>query len=136
MIDFLAIGPVGACVVVVRDEEGDVTAAADGTLHLGRHRFEDDPKRHARELVDDVNAKIFDTSESAYDVICFTQADLYYVGDEHEVLRGICPTWDLPLAFAEAPIEHTLADVAEIAERVRQVYGRSPFIVPGEDDIQ
>lgn len=136
MIDFLAVGPVGACVVVVRDEEGEVTAARDGTLYLGGRRFEDNPRRHAEDLVDDVNARILDTGESAYDVICFTRADLYYVGDEQKVLRGVCPTWDLPLAFAEAPIEHSPADVAEIADRVRGVYGRPPFVVPERDDLQ
>ncbi len=136
MIDFLAVGPVGVCVVVVRDEKGDVTVDADGTLYLGHKRFEDDPKRHAEDLVDDVNAKILHTSESTYDVICFTRADIFYVGDNEEVLTGLYPTWDLPLAFAEAPREHSPADVAEIADRVREVYSRPPFVVPGRDDIQ
>lgn len=134
MIDFLAVGPVGACVVVVRDEEGNVTAGNDGTLYLGRRHFKDDPSLQAEGLVADVNARLFDTGETAYDIICFTRAELYYLGDDRDVLRGICPTWDLPLAFAEAPIEHTPADVAEIADRVREVYARPPFVVPEEDD--
>lgn len=136
MIDFLVVGPVGACVVVVRDEEGDVTADVDGTLYLGRRRFEDDPKRQAADLADDVNRRLAHTGAHAYHVTCFTRADIYYLGENQEIMKGIYPTWDLPLAFAEAPIEHTLADVAEIADRVREVYGRPPFVVPEGDDIQ
>lgn len=136
MIDFLAVGPVGACVVVVRDEEDDVTAEVDGTLYLGGQRFEDDPNRQAEDLVADVNARLFDIGESACHVICFTRAAIYYVGEDQDVLTGVCPTWDLALPFASAEVEHTPADVAEIADRVREVYGRPPFVLPEEDDIR
>ncbi len=136
MIDFLAMGPLGVCVVVVRDEEGDVTADVDGTLYIDGRRFEDDPKSQADELGDDVSRTLQLAGVQTHNVICFTRAELYYLGEERDVLRGIYPTWDLPLAFAEAPTEHSLADVAEIADRVREVYGRPPFIVPEGDDIQ
>lgn len=137
MIDFLAVGPMGGCVVVVRDEEGNVTADVDGTLYLGGQCFADDPKSQARTLADDVNTKLSDTGAFTYNVVCFTQAELYYLGDDpDEALKGVCPTWDLPLSFADAATEHTPADVAEIAERVREVYGRPPFVVPEEDDIR
>lgn len=132
MVDFLAVGPVGACVIVIRDEAGDVTADSDGTLYLNGRRFADDPKRQAADLAEDVNVKLHDTGAYTYNVVCFTRADLYYVGDEREVLRGVCPTWDLPLAFAEAHEEHSPADVAELADRVREAYGRPPFVTPEE----
>lgn len=130
MIDFLAVGPVGGCVVVVRDEPGDVTADVDGTLYLNTRRFEDDPNRQAEDLAADVNAKIEATGAFAYHVLCFTRAEIYYLGEDEEVLRGLYPTWDLPLAFAEAQVEHTPADVAELADRVREAYGRPPFVIP------
>ena len=137
MIDFLAVGPLGTCVVVVRDEKGNVTADVDGTLYLDGQRFEDDPLRQAGDLAADVNVKLEGTGAHCYDVICFTQADLYYLGDDPDaVLKGVCPTWDLPLSFSDAPREHTPADVAEMADRVREVYGRPPFVVPEEDDTQ
>ncbi len=135
MIDFLAAGPLGVCVVVVRDEEGDVTADIDGVLYLGRRRFVDDPKSQADEIADDVSRTLRLSGVETHDVICFTRAELYYLGEDRDVLRGIYPTWDLPLAFAEAPVQHTPADVAEIADRVREVYGRPPFVVPEEDDM-
>lgn len=131
MIDFLAVGPVGACVVTVRDEEGNVTADVDGTLYLKGQHFADDPNRHAEELVDDINERLSGTTTHTYHIICFTRADLYYLGqDPDEALKGVCPTWDLPLSFAEAPEEHTAADVDQLAHRVREVYGRPPFVVP------
>ncbi len=136
MIDFLAVGPLGVCVVVVRDEEGDVTADVDGVLYLGGRHFADDPKSQANEIADDVSRTLRLSGVETHDVICFMRAELYYLGDDpDEVLKGVCPTWDLPLAFAEAPVQHTPADVAEIADRVREVYGRPPFVVPEEDDI-
>jgi len=134
MIDYLAVGPVGGCVVVVRDEAGKVTADVDGTLYLDGRRFVDDPRRQAEDLAADVNLKFVDTGAYAYNVICFTRAELYYLGEDESVLKGVCPTWDLPLSFAEAPEAHTPADVAELADRVREVYGRPPFVVPDKDD--
>lgn len=130
MIDFLAVGPVGAC-VVVRDEPGDVTADEDGTLYLEGGRFEDDPKRQARDLEEDVNTRLEGTGARCYDIVCFTRAELYYLGDNsEEVLRGVCPIWDLPLSFSDAEENHTPADVAELADLIYRVYGRRPFIVP------
>lgn len=136
MIDFLVVGPLGVCVVVVRDEEGDVTADVDGTLYLDGCRFEDDPKSQADELGEDASGVLQLSGVQTHNIICFTRAELYYVGEDWDILRGICPTWDLPLAFAEAPVEHSPADVAEIADRVRGVYGRPPFVVPERDDLQ
>lgn len=135
MIDFLAVGLVGSCVVIVRDEEGDVTADVDGTLYLDGRRFADDPHRQAEDLVRDVSAKLEDTGAQVYQVICFTRAELYYLGDDpDDVLKGVCPTWDLALSFAEAPEEHTAADVAGVADRIREAYGRPPFVTPEEAD--
>lgn len=134
MIDFLAVGPMGAVVVVVRDELGTVTADADGTLYLEGRRFKDDPLRHAGDLAKDVNGVLEGTGAYCYDIICFTRAELYYVGDDPDtVLKGICPTWDLPLSFADADENHTPADVAELVDHIRRVYGRPPFVVPEED---
>ncbi len=133
MIDFLAVGPVGAVVVIVRDESGGVTADVDKTLYLEGRRFEDDPNRHAEDLVDEVNAKFSGTAVHTYHVICFTQAELFYLGDDPDAaLQGVCPIWDLPLSFANAPREHTPADVADFADLIREVYGRPPFVVPAE----
>lgn len=136
MIDFLAVGPVGACVVVIRDEPGDVTAAVDGTLYLDGQPFADDPKRQAGDFEDDVNVKFEGLGTHCYDIICFTQAELFYLGDEpNAVLKGVSPILDLPLAFAEADEDHTPADVAELADRIQEAYGRPPFVVPEGNDF-
>lgn len=132
MIDFLAVGSVGACVVVVRDEPGTVTADVDAKLYLNTRPFPEDPKEQAAALVEDVNARLEETGANAFHVVCFTRAALEYLGEDEDVLWGVCPIWDLPLAFEEAEEEHPPADVAELADLVRESYGRPPFVVPQE----
>ena len=133
MIDFMAVGPVGACVVVVRDEAGTVTADVDATLYLNARPFADDPRRQAADMAADVNARFEGTGAEAFHVVCFTRAELEYLGEDEDVLWGICPTWDLPLAFAEADEKHTAAEVGELADLVRETYGRPPFVTPEEE---
>lgn len=134
MIDFLAVGPVGAIVVVVRDEPGTVTADVDSALYLNAQPFPENPRQQAAALAEDVNAKFDGTDVYAFHVVCFTRAKLKYLGEDEDVLWGVCPTWDLPLAFEEAEKEHTPADVAELADLIREAYGRRPFVVPEEGE--
>lgn len=129
-IDFLAVGPSGTCVIVVRDEGGDVTADEHGSLHVNGRRFKDDPKHQASDLCEDVETKLESDIERTRSIICFTRAELYYLGDDQDVLRGVCPVWDLSLAFAEAPQEHTSTEVYEMSSRIRKAYGRPPFVTP------
>lgn len=136
MIDFLAVGPAGACVVVAREEEGDVTADADGTLYLNGSPFEDDPHRQAEDLAGDVRDKLAGTGAHTYHIICFTRAELFYIGDEPNVLRGVCPIWDLALPFASTQAELTPADVADLADLIREKYARPPFVLPEEGELQ
>ncbi len=131
IIDFLAVGPVGACVIVVRDDEGTVTAAEDGVLYLNGERFDDDPNDQVGELQADVQARIQALGAEAYGIVCFTRPnELYYLGDDLDVLRGISTIWNLAQAFEEAEEAHTAADVAEIADAVRRAYDRPPFVTP------
>ncbi len=135
MIDFLAVGPVGVIVVVVRDEAGTVTADVDGTLYLNGRAFEDSPNTQGVDLVEDVYARLPEEACTVYHVICFTRAELFYLGENQDALTGVSPTWDLPLAFEEAGREHTPADVADLADLVREAYGRPPFVVPEEGEL-
>jgi hypothetical protein len=80
MIDFLAVGPVGIIVVVVRDEAGKVTADVDGTLFIDGRPFEDSPNAQGLDLVEDVYAKLTDDDKTVYHVICFTRAEPFYLG--------------------------------------------------------
>jgi hypothetical protein len=48
------------------------------------------------------------------------------------VLRGVSPTWDLPLAFSDAERELTPAEVDDLSDLVREASGRPPFVVPSE----
>jgi len=135
MIDFLAVGPVGLIVVVVRDDPGAVTADVAGKLYHNGGPFEDSPNQQGLNLVEAVHATMPDEDRDIYHIICFTRAELFYLGDDQTALKGVCPTWDLPLAFEEAEREHGAADVAELAELIRGTYGRPPFVVPEEGEI-
>ena len=135
MIDFLAVGPTGPCVVVVRDEPGTVVADVDSTLYLNGRSFADDPNSQGEDLGEDVYAKLGEGEYVVHHVICFTRANLKYAGDDVNVLQGICPTLDLPLSFSDAPVDHTPGEVRELADLVREAYGRSPFVVPEEGEI-
>lgn len=135
MIDFLAVGPVGIIVVVVRDEAGKVTADVDGTLYIDRQPFEDSPNTQGLDLVEDVYAKLSEDNRTVYHVICFTRAELFYAGEDEDALRGVSPTWDLPLVFSEAEKDLTHADTDDLADLVREAYGRPPFVVPEEGEL-
>jgi hypothetical protein len=136
MIDFLAVGPMGPCVVVVRDEPGTVVADVDSTLYLNGRVFADDPKSQGEELEEDVYTKLGEGGYTVYHVVCFTRADLQYAGDNVEVLHGVCPTLDLPLTFSNGPVDHGPGDVADLADLVREAYGRPPFVVPEEGELK
>ena len=129
-IDFLAVGPVGAVVVTVRDEEGVVSISEDGEMLLDHRTFEDDPRRHVDELADDVIARIQRTDGTALTSICFTRAEVEYPGNL-EPARGVCTIWTLAWPFGDQDDKRlTSADVAELAEEVERVYGRLPFARP------
>ena len=136
MIDFLAIGPSGACVIVVRDEEGEVTADEYGTLYLNHRRFRDDPRDQVAELCDEVDIKLGFSSKDTRSIVCFTRAKLFYLGEDQDVLKGICPVWDLSLAFADAPEECSIGEVYEMASQIRKAYGRPPFVRPAKGDVR
>jgi hypothetical protein len=133
-MDFLGAGPDGLVVIVVRDEQGKVTAAPPDDLYLDGRPFADDPRRQARELVEDVLEKLeaHGRTDGLYSVICFPRGELFYVGDDKGVLHSVCNVWGLSDMLAEAVPERTPSEVAGLARFVQEVYGRPPFIVPEE----
>lgn len=129
-IDFLAVGPIGAVIVIVREEEGVVSVAENSELLLDQRLFEDDPRRHVNELADDIIGRVPKANGTAHTQICFTRAEVEYPEDL-KLMRGVCTVWTLPWPFADQVEEElTPADVAELAEEVEQIYGRPPFACP------
>lgn len=139
-MDFLAVGPDGLTVVVVREDEGDVTDMPPQKLFINDRPFEDDPRRQAWELVDEVNLR-FDDRFEVFDVICFTNARLWLCDDEpvqqEQDVSNICTTWGLlnTVAPAEEDSRLTPADVADLADTIRVSYGKPPFAVPKGADL-
>ena len=135
MIDFLAVGPVGALVVVVRDEPGTVTADVDSTLYLNGRPFPETRtagRRLGRGRVRQAEAA---GSLRLPRHLLYAGRTLIPRAKTRTSSEGVCPTWDLPLAFEEAEREHTPTEVAELADLIREVYGRPPFVVPEEGEI-
>jgi hypothetical protein len=133
-IDFLAVGPLGTVVVIVRDEEGVVSAAEDGELLLDRRPFEEDPHQHVNELADDVIERVPKANGIALTQICFTRAQVEYP-EELGPLQGVCTTWTLAWPFDDrSEEERSHADVTALAEEVERVYGRPPFARPARTE--
>ena len=129
-IDFLAAGPIGVVVLIVRDEEGIVSVAEDGELLIDNCPFEDDPRQQVNELADDTVARISKADGIAHTQICFTCADVEYP-DDLEPMRGVCTVWTLAWPFDNQSEEDlTPAETAELAEEIERVYGRPPFARP------
>jgi hypothetical protein len=129
-LDFLAVGPPGAVAIVLRDEDGLVSAAEDGELLLDGRPFEESPRAQVTELGGDVIARITRADGSVDTLVCFARADVEYPNDL-ELMRGICTVWTLSWTLdPEGDEELTPADAAELAEEVERVYGRPPFARP------
>ncbi len=129
-IDYLVVGPLSVCAVIVRDEHGVVKAAPDRTLLVDGRPLEDDPRRQASELTDDLVEKLSGFDPPIASLICFTNAELE-PGDDPSLMRGTCTLWTLSWNLdPEGEEELTATDIEELAERIEQAYGRPPFVSP------
>ena len=129
ILDYLVVGPVSICAVIVREEEGLVTADDRGRLYLDGRPFEDDPRRQAQELTDDVIAKLPVTDKPVNYVICFSEARVDDRGSP-ESMGGVATLWTLARTLTEDEQHLDGAEVEEFAETIRRLYGRSPFVTP------
>ncbi len=140
-LDYLAVGALGVCAIIIRDDEGIFIADPyNHEWYLNGYPFEDDPKQQKIELTDDVSTRLFNqlstdrlpdaTSVPVDHVICLTRAEIHGSGND-EAYRGITDLWTLPLVlFAQGDEHFTPADVEEAARAVERAYGRPPFVRP------
>ncbi len=129
-LDFLAVGPLGVVAIVVRDESGLVSVAEDGELLLDGRPFEESPRKQLDELGTDVITRVAEVGGTVATLICFSRAEVEYP-DDLELMRGICTVWTLAWTLDPKDNEEfTLADVADLADKVERVYGRPPFVRP------
>ena len=129
-LDFLAVGPPGAVVIVLRDEDGLVSAAEDGELLLDGRPFEESPRAQVAELGTDIIARVVGADGYVDTLICFSRAEVEYP-DDLELMRGICTVWTLSWTLdPEGDEELTPVDTSELAEEVERIYGRPPFARP------
>jgi hypothetical protein len=135
-LDFLAVGPLGVVVIPVRSDVGYVgRGGADEEILLDGKPFEDDPFLQARELSEALDKALFGGAGDISSVVCFPRAE-FEVDENRKPPLGTTSVWELPWALDPEGEEDALtpADVEEIAEKVREVYGRPPIVTPeGED---
>lgn len=129
-LDFLAVGPLGAVAIVMRDEDGLVSVAEDGELLLDGRPFEESPRAQVTELGSDVVARVDGAGGTVATLVCFSRAEVEYPADL-ELMRGVCKVWTLAWTLDPKDDEElTPADAAELAEEIERVYGRPPFARP------
>lgn len=135
-LDFLAVGPVGLVVIPVRHDEGYLSRGQTGDeILLNEASFEDDPFRQARELAEDIDIALFAGDGVIGTLVCFPRAE-FELDEERKPPLGTTSVWELPWALDPEGEEEVLnpADIEEIAERVQQVYGRPPIVIPLRED--
>lgn len=135
-LDYLAVGPLEVAAIIVREDRGVVSAdRSTEALFIDGRSFEDDPRKQAEDLQQDIVNRVFDGKNYAEYFICFTNARLQ-VDQDNQYPRSTTPLMDLPWALdPEGEQSLTPADIEDIAEKVEAVYGRPPFVRPqvGED---
>jgi hypothetical protein len=135
-LDFLAVGPLGVVVISVRHDEGYVSrGTAEDEVRLDGEPFEDDPLRQVQELSEEIDITLFGGAGSIGTLVCFPRVD-FEVDEARKPPLGTTSVWELPWALDPEGEEEVLtpADVEEIAERVREVYGRPPIVTPERED--
>lgn len=132
LLDYLAVGPVSICAVIVRGDEGLVTADDCGELYLDGKPFEDDPRRQAEELADDVIAALHETDKPINYVICFSEGRIDDRGDPRS-MSGVATLWTLAWTLTEDGECLNGVEIEELAETIQKLYGRTPFVTPRDE---
>lgn len=134
VIDYLVVGPPSICSITLRDEPGSITATPDSQVLVDGKPLADDPRRQAREIGDDLMARLPDNEKPINFLICFTQADMY-MGEDADPYRGLCTIWGLSPSLdpEENGEAFNGAEIEEYAELIEQIYERPPFVTPHQE---
>jgi hypothetical protein len=152
-IDQLVVGPTSVTLVVVMAQEGLVwedegtgrllwgrqsrTDPATGRTRWWGEPFEEDPHQVINAMREDVQQRIFGGPRPVWGHLCFTEAELGEREDGADP-TGAVSVWDLAgrIPQGPAPAEgqeyFDPGEVADLARRVRDAYGREPWLKPEE----
>lgn len=140
-LDYLAVGALGMCAIIIREDEGIFIADPyNYEWYLNGYPFEDDPRQQKIELTDDLKNRLRGarpphTKEIPVDsMICLTRAEIHYSTDNSEAYKGTTDLWNLTLAFDEEQEKLTPEDVEAVAREVERAYSRPPFVRPDQPD--
>ena len=131
IIDFLVVGPLSTCAILVRSDRGYLSLdRSRDVLQLDGKDLDEDPRQQGSTLVDDVDERVFDNAYNTRLLICYLYAQLEM--DENNLIpHGTTPIWELPWALDPEGVENlNKAEIEEIAEKVQEVYGRPPIVRP------
>lgn len=140
-LDYLAVGALGVCAIIIREDEGIFIADPyNHEWYLNGYPFEDDPIQQRIELTNDVTDKLSGvqppdaTSVPINSVICLTRAEIHSSGND-ESYRGITDLMTMPLVvFGQEDHELSPEDVEAVAHHIESVYSRPPFVRPYQPD--
>lgn len=149
----LVVGPTSVTLVVVMPEEGLVWEdEGTGRLLWGRHGrtdpatgrtgwwgqpFEEEPHQVINAMREDAQRRIFGGPGPVWGHLCFTEAELGEREDGADP-TGAVSVWDLAERIPQgpAPVEGQEyldpGEVADLARRIRDAYGREPWLKPEE----
>ena len=152
-IDQLVVGPTSVTLVVVMSHEGLVwedegtgrllrgtsgrTDPATGRTRWWGEPFEEDPYQVINAMREDAQRRVFGGPGPVWGHLCFTEAELGERGDGADP-TGAVSVWDLAERIPQgpAPVEDQEYfdpdEVADLARRVRDAYGREPWLRPEE----
>lgn len=136
ILDYLVVGPVDICTVVVRTDRGIVAPASGATdddeLYLNNAKFKDSPRQQVYELTEAVGNDLSETNQPIDHLICFTEATIHCEDGQKHLLIGACTIWGLLETLHDDDGEEELnaADIEEFAEIVERIYKRPPIVRP------
>ena len=153
IIDQLVVGRTSVTLVVVMAQEGLVwedegtgrllwgrqsrTDPATGRTRWWGEPFEEDPHQVINAMREDAQRRIFGGPGPVWGHLCFTEAELGEREDGADP-AGAVSVWDLAerIPRGPAPVEgqeyFDPDEVAELARKVRDAYGREPWLKPEE----
>lgn len=137
-LDYLAVGALGMCAIVVRGEKGAfIIDPYNHEWYLNGYPFDEDPRQQKDEMTNDLKARLCYARTLASEVpvssiVCLTRAEIRGNGSD-EPYRGVTELMTMPMVvFGQGDDKFTPEDIDALAREVERVYSRPPFVRPGE----
>lgn len=139
-LDYLAVGALGMCAIIIREGEGVlVQDPYSHEWYWNGYPFEDDPRQQETEMTDDLKSRLRGAQTHTKkipveSIICVSGGEIHSNGSDNSY-SGITDLMTLPLVvFGQGEDRLTPEDIDALASEVERVYRRPPFVRPDEPD--